>query len=83
MFAVAEVTLGQVSLPAVPREALRTDERAGTDRVFVVENGRVEERLVRTGRADADTVVIQSGLRAGERVVVRPAANLRDGQRVQ
>jgi len=67
----------------VPKEALRTDERAGTDRVFVVENGRVEERLVRTGRADADTVIIQSGLRAGERVVVRPAATLRDGQRVQ
>jgi len=83
MFAVAEVTLGQVSLPAVPKDALRTDERAGTDRVFVVENGRVEERLVQTGRADADAVIIQSGLRAGERVVIKPAANLRDGQRVQ
>jgi membrane fusion protein (multidrug efflux system) len=83
MFAVADVTLGQTSLPAVPKAALRTDERAGTDRVFVVENGRVEERLVRTGHADADSVVIHSGLRAGERVVLRPAANLRDGQRVQ
>ena len=83
MFAVADVTLGQVALPAVPREAVRTDERAGNDRVFVVENGRIEERLVRTGRTEADIVIIQSGVRAGERVVVKPSATLRDGQRVQ
>ena len=83
MFAVAEVTLGQVTVPAVPKAALRTDERAGNDRVFVVDNGRVEERLVHAGRADGETVIIQSGLRAGELVVLRPSPTLRDGQRVQ
>jgi membrane fusion protein (multidrug efflux system) len=82
MFAVAEVTLGEESRPAVPREALRTDERAGNDRVFVVEAGRVEERLVHAGRADHDLVVIQSGLRPGELVVLRPAPPQRDGQPV-
>jgi membrane fusion protein (multidrug efflux system) len=83
MFAVAEVTLGEESLAAVPRDALRTDDRGGTDRVFVVTGGHAEERLVRAGRADGDQILIASGLRAGERVVRRPSPALHDGQRVQ
>jgi membrane fusion protein, multidrug efflux system len=83
MFAVAEVKLGEVQMPVVPRAALRTDERAGTDRLYVVERGRVEERLVHTGVAAGDLVAIQAGVKAGERVVLAPAATLRDGMSVQ
>jgi membrane fusion protein, multidrug efflux system len=79
MFAVAEVKLGEVQWPVVPQGALRTDERAGTDRVMVVSNGLIEERLVHTGQRSGDLVAIQSGLKAGEHVVLAPAATLRDG----
>jgi membrane fusion protein (multidrug efflux system) len=83
MFAVAEVTLGQVSLPVLPRSAVRTDERGGTDRVFVVRDGRVEERLVHTGPASGAQVAIVTGVRAGEQVVVEPGPALRDGLKVR
>jgi membrane fusion protein (multidrug efflux system) len=83
MFAVADVTLGEVQLPVVPKHALRTDDGSGTDRVLVVSHGRLEERLVQTGGIVGDVVAIRAGLRAGERVVLSPATNLRDGLRVQ
>jgi membrane fusion protein (multidrug efflux system) len=83
MFAVAELQLGQTTLPVVPKSALRSDERAGTDRVFVVADGRLIERLVHKGPASGDSVAIQAGLAAGEQIVIAPAANLRDGLRVQ
>jgi membrane fusion protein (multidrug efflux system) len=83
MFAVADVELGAVDLPVVPKGALRSDERAGTDRVFVVEAGRVQERLVHVGQAAGDAVAILGGLRAGERIVLAPTPALRDGARVQ
>jgi membrane fusion protein (multidrug efflux system) len=83
MFAVAELQLGQATLPVVPKTALRSDERAGTDRVFVVADGRLIERLVHKGPVEGDVVAIQAGITAGERVVTAPAANLRDGLRVQ
>ncbi len=83
MFAVAEVKLGEVVLPVVPRTALRTDARAGTDRLYVVQSGRVEERLVHTGAAAGELIAIQAGVKAGEQVVLAPATNLRDGMPVR
>jgi multidrug efflux pump subunit AcrA (membrane-fusion protein) len=65
----------------VPRHALRSD--AGQDVVFVVRDGRAERRLVRIGTSDGDHVEIQSGLNAGDRVVVEAPDNLTDKTRVQ
>jgi membrane fusion protein, multidrug efflux system len=83
MFAVAEIELGDVALPVIPRSAVRSDERAGNDRVFVVQDGRLEERLVHLGPSAGDLVGVQAGLSTSERVVLRPSAALRDGLRVQ
>jgi len=84
MFATAEVVLGEATMPSVPVKALRTDERSGTDRVLVVGDTYViEERLVQVGPTADDLVAIRAGLREGERVVVSPSAELRDGARVQ
>lgn len=83
IFAHAAVALGEVVLPVIPRSALRSDERAGTDRVFVVADGRLEERLVQAEPASDGAVAVRDGLREGERVVLLPAADLRDGLRVQ
>jgi RND family efflux transporter MFP subunit len=83
MFAVADVKLGESVLPVVPKSALRSDERAGVDRLFVVDNGVIVERLVHKGPATGDLVAIQTGLKDGEKVVTAPSAELRDGLRVQ
>ena len=84
MFAVAEVKLGEVVLPVVPKSAVRSDERAGTDRVFVVRDGRLEERLVHKGPAAAPTWSPSTpACAAGERVVTEATPALRDGLRVR
>lgn len=51
--------------------------------VLVVRDDRVEARAVRTGLADADQVLVVSGLAEGERVVSRAGSFLRDGDRVR
>ena len=52
------------------------------EKVFVVEQGRAVLRLVKTGRTLNGRLEIQSGLNAGERVVLAPPSALRDGQPV-
>jgi multidrug efflux pump subunit AcrA (membrane-fusion protein) len=65
----------------VPRRALRSD--AGQDVVFVVRDGLAERRPVRIGTSEGDHVEIQSGLNAGDRIVVEAPDNLTDKTRVQ
>jgi membrane fusion protein (multidrug efflux system) len=83
MFATAELAVGSVTLPSIRRSAVRTDAELGTDRLFVVVNGGVEERLVELGPSVGGLVAVRSGLRPGERVVSSPPPSLADGQRVR
>jgi HlyD family secretion protein len=53
------------------------------DTVFVVEDGVARQRAVRTGAQGDALVEVLDGVRVGERVVVRDADRLRDGQRVE
>ncbi len=53
------------------------------DRVFVVEDGRVRLRLVRTGLRHQEMVEILAGLAPGETVAVSNNRLLQDGQQVQ
>ncbi|MEX2043788.1 MAG: efflux RND transporter periplasmic adaptor subunit [Opitutus sp.] len=54
------------------------------ERVFVVgEGNRAVLRLVKTGATRGDTVEILSGLDAGERLVLNPPADIREGQPVE
>jgi HlyD family secretion protein len=64
----------------VPRDALRGGENERF--VFVVKNGRVERRGVRTLRDRGADAEIAAGLRRDEQVVVRADRELRDGARV-
>lgn len=50
--------------------------------VFVIEDGRVHERVVKTGRRNQDEVQILDGLHAGTSVVRYPDNQLQDGARV-
>jgi RND family efflux transporter MFP subunit len=65
----------------VPRRAVRTDD--GRQVVFVVRDGRAERRPVTLGTGDADQIEIQSGLGAGERIVVDAPDGLANNSRVQ
>jgi RND family efflux transporter MFP subunit len=57
---------------------------AGVDRVFIVENKAVAERIVRTGRRlDGDRIEIVSGLKPGDLVIAEPGDKLPPGQLVE
>lgn len=80
MFATARLVLGSEPRPVVPATAVKRE--AETDRVYVVANGRAEERLVALGLRDGDVFAVMSGLNAGERVIAPLVPGLRDGTSV-
>jgi RND family efflux transporter MFP subunit len=65
----------------VPPEAVRAEGNGSV--VFVYADGRVERRAVTLGPDVGGQRRVVSGLRDGERVVLSPAASLRDGQAVK
>jgi len=81
MFATARLALGSEPRPVVPAAAVKREGEV--DRVFVVANGRVEERLVALGAREADNFAVVSGLNAGERVVAPLVPGLSDGAHVR
>jgi membrane fusion protein (multidrug efflux system) len=83
MFVTAYIENGSRELPMVPRTALR---RSGaTWRLYAVVDGALEERIVQLADANAPTqgelVPLESGARAGDRVVTPATDELRDGMR--
>lgn len=50
--------------------------------VFVVKDGKVEQRDVEVGMVDGDRIEIRDGVKSDEQVVVEPPATLRDGAEV-
>jgi HlyD family secretion protein len=50
---------------------------------FVVSDGRARRRPVHVGAARGDEIEIVSGVEAGERLVLNPSSELRDGGRVR
>lgn len=80
MFADAQLRIGSERLPSVPRAALVP--RGGQFHVFVVVDGRLEERVVALGPAVGDRVGIQRGVKEGEQVVVSEPNALGNGQKV-
>ncbi len=79
-YARAEIaTQRTASAVTVPTSAIVTF--AGIQKVLVVQEGKVAERNVTTGRSEADRIEVTSGLKAGEEVIVDPG-NLTAGQPV-
>ena len=65
----------------VPASAVET--LAGTSRVYVINGGTAEERIVTLGERVGERVELASGVKAGERIVINPRGKLADGTRVQ
>lgn len=63
----------------IPKETVVTF--AGTEKVFVIEQGKAVERPITTGRTAGDLVEVTRGLESGNLVVVKPG-NLQSGQSV-
>lgn len=82
-FAQVRVPIRTVTAaPVVPQIAVRPSERGFL--VYVVEEGIARERLVKLGlRTERGEVEVRSGLKPGERLVVRGAEALRDGAAVR
>jgi membrane fusion protein (multidrug efflux system) len=81
MFVTADLALGEQSLPAVPRTAVKPE---GTQwHVFVASGDRLEERLVQVGELRGPDVPIVKGVKLGERVVAVITPEVRDGARIK
>lgn len=80
-FGRARIPTAQTKILRVPAAAVLT--RGQMEIVFVVEAGRAQLRLVKTGKRFGRQVELVSGIEEGEQVVVQGAARLRDGQRVE
>jgi membrane fusion protein (multidrug efflux system) len=65
---------------SVPARAVLSE--AGSSRVFVVANGRVQERVVTVAERGETEVLIERGVAAGERVATDNLTRLGDGVQV-
>ena len=61
----------------VPARAVVTD--AGVSRVYVIKDGRAEQRVVQTGQTEGDLIEIKSGIAADEQVATSNLEQLTDG----
>ena len=79
LFVTAEI-LGQraENVVVIPRAALR-----GKNRVLVVTGNRLYYRTIDILRADAEKVVVKSGLKSDEQLCVSPIDTVVDGMRVR
>jgi RND family efflux transporter MFP subunit len=64
----------------VPKAAIKVDGDVSV--AFIIKGEVVERRAVRVGGTDGDRVEVLAGLHAGDRVVLTPPADLKDGVKV-
>ena len=65
----------------IPKKSLHTV--AGLNKVFVIENGKAVERLVKTGVTDGELIEITEGINDGEQVATSNADKLQQGSVVR
>jgi len=72
-----------VSAPALLVPATAVETVAGTARVYVVKDGKADERIVTIGETVGDQLEITSGITKGELVAAAPKGHLTDGTPVR
>ncbi len=78
MFAKSQlITSSNAPAIMIPARAVQTI--AGLSKIFVVGNGKVTERLVKTGQTDGDLMEIVEGLKEGETVATNNLDKLQTG----
>jgi membrane fusion protein (multidrug efflux system) len=90
LFATARLDAGTLTLPVVPKTALRQD--GDTLRAFAIVDNQgsgpsggkhLEERVVQSGIEQGGQVAILNGLKAGDKIVAKPTDVMSDGQDVE
>ena len=79
-FVSVQLPIGEAPHAIVPKSAVVEDDSGST--VFVIADKRLEQRAVHTTLALGDALAVSEGLKKGERVVINPPPNLKDGSRV-
>lgn len=75
LFAETEIVVApDARAVSIPGSAVR--DFAGVEKVWVVDQGQVSERVISTGRRDGDWVEVLAGLTAGDVVVRQPQDGL-------
>jgi RND family efflux transporter MFP subunit len=78
MFAKSRlITANEAPVVMVPQQAVQVI--AGLNKVFVIENGRVSERIVKTGVSEGDLIEIVEGVKSGESVATSNLDKLQEG----
>ena len=84
MFARVQVNLGSSENIVIPDASIVKQQGSGKRYVFVLTaDGTVDQRFVELGRHFDSKYEILSGLEAGEKVVVKGASTLKQGQKVE
>ncbi|WP_341406181.1 efflux RND transporter periplasmic adaptor subunit [Luteolibacter soli] len=79
-FARVDAILGTIDAVLVPQRAVM--EVQGSYQIAVVTDGKVEIRPVKVGQREGSEWVIESGLKAGETVIVEGVSKVRSGMPV-
>jgi len=78
LFATARLHTGdEQAVVVIPSSAVRTE--AGVSRVFVVNEGKIQERVISIAEHGNDTTVVSDGLSQGDEVAVDTLDDLADG----
>ena len=64
----------------VPKAAVQTE--SGQTLVYVVRGDTAERRAVRVGGTDGDRLEVLAGLAMGDRVILTPPRDIRDGSKI-
>jgi RND family efflux transporter MFP subunit len=81
MFADVSLATGSEKLPSVPLASVF--ERQDKKRVYVVQDGRLWERVLQSGPEVNGRLTVQSGVKAGDKVVTSKLDGLTNGARVE
>ncbi|WP_395748410.1 efflux RND transporter periplasmic adaptor subunit [Prosthecobacter sp.] len=81
LFTEARLALPPQTAITVPASAVRAD--GSVQRVWVVQDGKLNERLVEIGETDKDLIEIRRGVQKGENVVLSPGTDVVDGAPVK
>jgi membrane fusion protein (multidrug efflux system) len=81
LFATARIETGtERDVAVIPASAVQSG--AGVDRVFVVTDGAIEERVVSIAERGEDEIVVAEGVAAGDQVAIDALDRLGDGVRI-
>jgi membrane fusion protein, multidrug efflux system len=81
MFATVRLRTSERPSPVVPVTSVQRDVDGA--RVFAVVDGKINERIIQAGEQKDGMIAVLRGVASGDRIVVHPSAEVRDGRRVE